>query len=107
MKLRWRSDADAWHDLRIIDAVDALRTGGLEEIAARVQAGLLPAGAPVVAGRHPLGRGYPDALVAAPVDRRTAVRVMQGDPTALADCLEILEDALDLFRDQLRTGRFT
>ena len=94
-----------WRDLRIVDASSARGVPGLAAIAARVEAGVLAPTAAVVVGRHPLDGGWPDAIVACPIPEATARLVLRGDPVALADCLEILEDALALFRGQLRSGR--
>jgi len=57
-----------WRDLRVIDAADAFGTPGLDVIALRVRRGLLPPHAPVLCGVHPMDAGYPDALIAAPID---------------------------------------
>ena len=88
---------DQWRQLAIIDAADAGDHPGLHQIKTRVELGVLPRHAPVVVGIHPLAGGYPDAVVACPIDHATAQAVLAGDPTALADCLEMLEDALEQF----------
>lgn len=92
---------DDWRQLAVIDAADAGDHPGLHQIKTRVDLGILPRSAPVLVGVHPLTGGFPDAVVACPIDHATAQAVLQGDPTALADCLEMLADALDQFTDDL------
>jgi len=103
--VRLRRLNSEWRDLRIIDASDSVSVPGLSAIAARVALGVLGRSSPVVVGVHPLGGGYPDAIVACPIDRATALAVMRGDASTLADCLELLDDALEQFRHDLRLGR--
>lgn len=97
--------ADGWHSLRVIDADQARRTRGLAEIAVRVEMGYLPRNSPVFVGTKRMSAPYPDVVVGCPIDEQTAAAVLAGDPSVLADCLEMLEDALEGFMQQVKSGR--
>ena len=95
---------EGWVGCRFIDASEAHGIRGLEEIASRVAFGGMPGNTPVFVGTHEADGGYPGVVIGLPVDAETVEAVRHGDAATARDLLEMLQEAYDLFLDEVKRG---
>lgn len=84
---------DGWHSFALIPASRAAERTGLEEIAAYVAAGTMPADTPIFLATKRTDAPWPDVLVAVPLTLEELTAWRDGDGSVVKDVVEALEEA--------------
>lgn len=96
-----------WYDFKILDASEARGIPGLEEIAALVDKGVMPANTPVFSAVRRNDAPYPDVRIGVPLEVEEVRAWRWGDRSVAADVAEALEDSYAAFMAQVKAGKLS
>lgn len=102
-----RLDLDGWYDFKIVDASEARGIPGLEEIAALVDKGVMPANTPVFTAVKRTDAPYKDVRVGVPLEVEEVRAWRYGDRSVAADIAEALEESYAAFMAQVKAGKLS
>lgn len=99
-----------WHSFRLIQAGSCAtdrdaQSGALKEIAARVALGIAPPTMAVLVAHREVAGGYPDLVVAIPLEAEDAADWLRGDRTLARELAEEMEETAAVFLNQVKRGR--